>query len=320
MLLTGAGSSLVQTSTFSLVGQIFTKNRPFVNNVVSMGRSIISIPLSVALQLWIDSYGWCGCLLLMGGVVLQALPFSLLLTHTINKMPEKLRTKFKTSKRKKVLDVKLLKNKTFLLYVTGCGFHMASMILVSIYLVRFSQSLGVDSIASASLISIVSLLDICLRPIVGWFMSKTEIFGWKVDRTLLFPLFLVIQTISTLLMATVSTDFTSLCLCTCFYSLALGFCGSLPVTVLADFFGSELLGSSIGIRFFVIGIFTLVSPPLAAVFVENDGGSGYNKYRTPFYMSAACSCAAWVILFSTRFLHRRSSNNKQVSEPNTTAR
>ena len=307
----------MQTSTFSFVGQIFTKNRPFVNNVVSMGRSVVSIPLSVAVQLWIDNYGWYGCLLLMGGVVLQALPFSLLLTHTINKMPEKLQTKFKTSKRKKVLDVKLLKNKTFLLYVTGCGFHMASMILVSIYLVRFSQSLDIDSVASASLSSILSLLDICLRPIVGWFMSKTEIFGWKVDRTLLFPLFLMIQSVSTFLMATISTDFTSLSLCTTFYSLALGFCGSLPVTVLADFFGSELLGSSIGIRFFVIGIFSLVTPPLAAVFVENDGGSGHNKYRTPFYMSSACCCIAWIILFLTRCLHSRSSNDKRGSESNT---
>ena len=307
---TGAGSALLQTSTYAFVGQVFTKNRPFVNNLVSMGKSVISIPLSVAVQIWIDNYGWYGCLLLMGGVVLQALPFSLLLTHTIKKMPKDLKTKFEQTKRKKVIDVKLLKNKTFLLYVTGCGFHMASMILVSIYLVRFSQSLDIESIASASLTSILSLVDICLRPIVGLIMSKEEIFSWKVDRTLLLPVFLIIQTISTFLMAVISTDFISICFCTIFYAIALGFCGSLPVTVLADFFGSKLLASSIGIRYFTIGIFCLLTPPLAAVFVENDSenSSDYNKYRTPFYMSAACSFIACFILFFTRFLHKQKTN------------
>ena len=193
----------MQVLTFAFIGRIFTNKRPLVNNLVSLGKSVVSIPLSVALQLWIDNYGWYGCLLLMGGVVLQALPFSLLLTHVEKKFPEKLGSKLGKTNETKLVDYKLLTEKKFIIYVVSCGFHVASMVIVSIYLIRFAQSLGIDSIAAASLRSIIAIINIILRPIIGFISSKETVFGWAMDRTILMIFVLLLQTASTILMAAI---------------------------------------------------------------------------------------------------------------------
>ena len=301
----------MQVLTFAFIGQIFTDKRPLVNNLVSLGKAVVSIPLSLALQIWINNYGWYGCLLLMGGVVLQALPFSLLLTHIEKKFPETVGNKLNKAKEGKLIDGKLLKNKIFIIYVISCGFHVASMVIVSIYLIRFAQSLNIDSIAAASLRSVIACVSIFLRPIVGFISSKEQVCGWVMDRTIILIFVLLFQTISTILLALISVNFNTILLCTILYSIALGCCGNLPVTLLADLFGTQNLMSSIGFRSFTIGVFSLVAPPFAALFVDIEKGNSldYNSYRTPFYISSICSTVSCVLLYVSRYF-----NNSQPIE------
>lgn len=269
---------------YALAGQIFTGKRPLVNNMISAGSAISSIPLSLLAQLWINSYSWRGSLLLMGGVVLNTLPAVLLTMSGAERCNAR-----RKADRRKLIDTSLLKSPLFLLYCVGCGMHMASMVLVSTYLIRYAQSRGVSSISAAGLSSVIGAVDIALKPVVGYMASLTKIGSWRVNRSYLLSVGAVLQSISTLAIPFV-TNYIGIVLVVAAYAACIGICGALPITVLSDLFGPEKLPSSLGIRYFVAGAFSMAAPPLVGIAVDNT-----SSFSIPFFTSSVLSCAAGVV-------------------------
>ncbi len=162
----------------------------------------------------------------------------------------------------------------------------------------------------------MSFIDISLRPIIGYFLSLETVCGRPVSRSLFLAVFLLLQAVTAFLIPTFSTDYGTVLAFSIFYATVVGFAGSLPVTVLADLFGADGLASSIGIRYFVIGFFSLVVPPLASLCVdqlpmttaEND------LYRMPFYFSAGFAFVSFSLLMLTRFLVKRARRREPAPE------
>ena len=279
-----------------------------------MGGSLVSVPMAIVLQLMCDRYHWSGALVIIAGLMLNSVPMGMLYTHVIRHLPPGLSTALKRSKRKKIIDLSLLKNASFVLYVVSCGFHMAAMVTFSIYLIRFAQSMGVESTKAASLSSTLGFIDVSLRPLVGYLVSRKRICGRRLDRGGFLAVFMALQALCCLLTAVFAHDFVSLLGFTIVYALTIGVVGSLPVTVLAEMFGSENLASSLGLRYFVLGVFSMSFPPLVGAFVDAssshggaaaDGEGAARVFRLPFYCCAAWTFVAFLLLVLVQWLERR---------------
>lgn len=151
---------------------------------MTMGSALMAIPLSPVVQLWIDAYSWRGAVLLLGGLFLNTMPSGLLMTQHS-------RTGIK--RQWKLSEMKILKTFSFFSYMVCSGADLAAMVCVSVYLVRFSQSKGVDDYLAASLSSILSVVDLCLRPISGYATSLSNVGRIPIVRPYVFAAIAVIQ-------------------------------------------------------------------------------------------------------------------------------
>ncbi|XP_076807388.1 monocarboxylate transporter 6-like [Clavelina lepadiformis] len=293
----GFGSCLVLTPVYALIGQVFVDKRPLVNNIVSLGSAMSAIPLGLLVQLWIDSYGWRGSVLLLGGIVLNSLLFVYLIKILSTQRDVVLR-----SKSRKLLNIELLRTVIFPAYCIACGLHMASMVCVSVYLVRFAQSLGISNYQAAGLTSIMGLVDILLRPAVGYLTSIEKVGRVRVNRCVVLYVSMAVQAVTTLLLP-FTRGYSEVVAVTVAYAACIGFCGALPITVLADLFGADKLPSTLGFRSFVVGAFSLATPPLIGIWVDIIG-----SYNVPFFASSAFSLAASFVLVLIHFLHGTSNS------------
>ncbi|XP_018673439.3 monocarboxylate transporter 4-like [Ciona intestinalis] len=272
----GLGSCLAMTPVYALLGQIFTDKRPLVNNIVTIGSAVSGIPLSLTVQLWLDEYGLAGSMLLMSGVLLNSLPAILALMV----MGEKSNISMSAAK-KKVFDFNILKNSGFTFFCLASGLHIASTITVCSYLIRFAQSIGIGNYEAASLSSIMAAIDICLRPITGYLTSLSHIGNFQINRFYVIIWSLILQSAVTVIFA-FATNYAAMIAATIAFSICAGATGALPITLLAELFGSENLATSLGLRSMFVGVFSLATPPLVGMIVDATG-----SYVYPFYVSTA---------------------------------
>lgn len=176
----GIGAGFNTVPAFAIIGLTFKDKRPLANNVMTMGSALMAIPLSPIVQLWIDEYSWRGAILLLGGLFLNAIPSALLMTRT-PRIGEK--------REWNLSEMKF----SFLCYMVAAGADLAAMVCVSVYLIRYSQSKGIDDYLAASLSSILSIVDLCLRPISGYFTSLSTLGRIPVVRPYVFAVIAVVQ-------------------------------------------------------------------------------------------------------------------------------
>lgn len=163
----GTGCGLTNMPSLAFVSQKFEVKRSLANNIVTTGSALISIPLSPLIQYFIYYYGWRGANLLLGGMILNGIPLSLLLITR--------KTNSNIAQSRKLIDMDLLKTLSFPLYAIGTAFHVASAIIVSIYLVRYAQEQGIGDYEAATLASAYSFMDLALRPLSGYLTSLSHI-------------------------------------------------------------------------------------------------------------------------------------------------
>lgn len=181
---TGVGCGLSSVPTFAILGMRFQEKRPLANNIMTMGSALLAIPLSPLVQLWIDEYTWRGAILLLGALFLNVIPNALLIT----------RNSGEAKKREwRLSDLKIVKTFSFPCYMLVSGADLTAMVCVSVYLVRYAQSKGVDYYLAASLSSLMAIVDLCLRPISGYLVSLSHIGRVKVVRPYVFAGIAVIQ-------------------------------------------------------------------------------------------------------------------------------
>jgi len=277
----GLGSCCALTPVYAVIGQVFAKKRPLVNNIVTTGSAIASIPLSVAAQLWIDWYGWRGSVLLIGGVLLQSLVCSVLTFNMANRCDAEM-----FGKKRKLFDLSLLKSTSFLMYCVACGFHLSSLTVVSVFLVRFAQSRGVSDLLAAGLSGVIGAVDTILKPFTGYLFSLNKIGCCAVKRMLILSGCVVAQALTTFCLP-FAYDYGSIVACVVAYAACIGFNGALPLTVLAELYGPEKLATSLGLRSVSMGAFTMALSSLVGYYVEQT-----KNYSIPFFASTGAALSA----------------------------
>nr|XP_039263668.1 monocarboxylate transporter 3-like [Styela clava] len=282
-IMTGVGFGLVNVPTIALIGIRYKEKRSFFNNIVTMGSALTAIPLSPLVQLWIDVYGWRGAFLLIGGVILNVIPSCLLMISA------KMNKQIAPAKRR-LIDLSLLKSITFPAYAVAAGCDMAAMVAITVYLVRFAQDRDVGNYIAASLSSVISIVDLTLRPISGYITTLTNIGPIPIRRTYYFCGVACIQALVVIIFPFTQSIYAIVAV-TVAYAICIGLRGALSITILSDLFGTDKLVSSLGLRAFAVGTFSAATPPLIGRIVDSTG-----SYDAPFYASAVMSVISAILV------------------------
>jgi len=298
----GLGSCCAIAPVYAVVGQVFAKKRPLVNNIVIAGSAVASIPLSIVAQLWIDWYGWRGSVLLVSGVLLQSLVSSVLTFNMASRCDAEM-----FGKKRKLFDLSLLKSTSFLMFCVGCGFYYSALTVVSVFLVRFAQSRGVSDLLAAGLPGIMGAVDTILKPFTGYLLSLNKIGCCTVKRMLILSGSVAAQALTAFCLP-FAYDYGGIVACMVVYAACIGLSGALPLTVLAELYGPEKLATSLGLRSLSMGAFTLAVPSLIGCYVEQT-----KNYSIPFFASGGVGFVAGLFFLLANVCADRNKKTTEIS-------
>ncbi|NWS12090.1 MOT2 protein, partial [Pachyramphus minor] len=315
--LQGLGISFSWTPAISIVSHYFSKKRALANAIASAGECAFAFTFGPFFQWLISQYGWKGALLIIGGIqlniciggaLMRPLASSCLLeAHHSKTQTPPCKSASRTDEDKssiihKTFNWMLLKRPEFVLYAIFGILAAMSFFVPPLFLVPFSYSLGIDESWTASLLSILALVDFAGRLLCGWYANL------HVTKTI-HLLAMTITLISTsLMLLPLANNYVSLAIFTGFYGFFFGTTVAIHITVLADVVGMTEFDSALGLFMLIRSSGGFVGPPLAGLIVDMAG-----DYRAGFYMAGATLILSTGFLVTLDQLQQRKERGSQTS-------
>ncbi|XP_077646487.1 monocarboxylate transporter 13 [Lonchura striata] len=299
--LQGLGISFSWTPAISIVSHYFSKKRALANAIASAGECAFAFMFGPFFQWLISQYGWKGALLIIGGIQLNICVCGVLMrplagscfpeaSHCETESPPG-SSAYRRDKEDKPLIMHktfnwmLVRQPEFVLYAIFGILAAMSFFVPPLFLVPLSYSLGIDESWTASLLSILAMVDFGGRLLCGWYANL------HVTKTI-HLLAMAITLISTsLMLLPLANNYLSLAIFTGFYGFFFGTTVAIHITVLADVVGMPEFDSALGLFMLIRSTGGFVGPPLAGLIVDMAG-----DYRAGFYMAGA------ILVLSAGFL------------------
>uniref|UniRef100_A0A8C3JS25 Major facilitator superfamily (MFS) profile domain-containing protein n=1 Tax=Calidris pygmaea TaxID=425635 RepID=A0A8C3JS25_9CHAR len=277
--LQGLGISFSWTPAISIVSHYFSKKRALANAIASAGECAFAFMFGPFFQWLISQYGWKGALLIIGGIQLNICVCGVLMRPLASSC--------------------LLE---FVLYAIFGIFAAMSFFVPPLFLVPLSYSLGIDESWTASLLSILAMVDFAGRLLCGWYANL------HVTKTV-HLLTMTITLISTsLMLLPLANNYLSLAIFTGFYGFFFGTTVAVHITVLADVVGMPDFDSALGLFMLIRSTGGFVGPPLAGLIVDMAG-----DYRAGFYMAGATLVLSAGFLVTLDQLQQRKERESQAN-------
>ncbi|NXT96378.1 MOT2 protein, partial [Anhinga rufa] len=314
----GLGISFSWTPAISIVSHYFSRKRALANAIASAGECAFAFTFGPLFQWLISQYGWKGALFIIGGiqlnicvcgVLMRPLASSCLLeaSHSeteplpgngasgIDKEDESPITH-------KTFNWMLVRRPEFVLYAIFGILAAMSFFVPPLFLVPLSYSLGIDESWTASLLSILAIVDFAGRLLCGWYANL------HVTKTV-HLLTMTITLISTsLMLLPLANNYLSLAIFTGFYGFFFGTTVAVHITVLADVVGMPDFDSALGLFMLIRSTGGFVGPPLAGLIVDMAG-----DYRAGFYMAGATLVLSAGFLVTLDHLQQRKDKGSQTN-------
>ncbi|XP_071587309.1 monocarboxylate transporter 13-like [Heliangelus exortis] len=290
--LQGLGISFSWTPAISIVSHYFSKKRALANAIASAGECAFAFTFGPFFQWLISQYGWKGALLIIGGiqlnicvcgVLMRPLASSCLLeaSHSETKKPpgngaSRTDKEDRSPITNKTFNWMLVRRPEFVLYAIFGILAAMSFFVPPLFLVPLSYSLGIDESWTASLLSLLAMVDFAGRLLCGWYANL------HITKTVhLLTMTITLISISLLLLP-LANSYLSLAIFTAFYGFFFGTTVAVHITVLADVVGMPDFDSALGLFMLIRSTGGFVGPSLAGLLVDMAG-----DYRAGFYMAGA---------------------------------
>ncbi|NXO37057.1 MOT2 protein, partial [Locustella ochotensis] len=290
--LQGLGVSFSWTPAISIVTHYFSRKRALANAIACAGECAFAFMFGPFFQWLISQYGWEGSLLIIGGiqlnicvcgVLMRPLASSCLLEacHCETEAPPGNSASRRDKEDKspvihKIFNWMLVRKTEFVLYAIFGTLAAMSFFVPPLFLVPLSYSLVIDESWTASLLSLLAMVDFGGRLLCGWYASL------HATKTI-HLLAMTITLISTsLMLLPLADNYLSLAIFTGFYGFFFSTTVTIHITVLADVVGMPEFDSALGLFMLIRSTGGFVGPLLAGLIVDMAG-----DYRAGFYMAGA---------------------------------
>ncbi|KGL78976.1 Monocarboxylate transporter 2, partial [Tinamus guttatus] len=315
--LQGLGISFSWIPAISIVSHYFSRKRALANAIASAGECAFAFTFGPFFQWLIGQYGWKGALLIIGGLQLNICVCGALMRPLKSScLPDTScpdaetppgtwasgRNNVKSLVTHKIFNWMLLRRLEFVLYALFGILAAMSFFIPPLFLVPLSYSLGIDESWTASLLSVLALVDFAGRLLCGWYANL------HLTRTV-HLLAMTIALISTsLMLLPLANNYLSLAIFTGFYGFFFGTTVAIHITVLADVVGMSDFDSALGLFMLIRSTGGFLGPPLAGLIVDMAG-----DYRAGFYMAGAILILSAVFLVILDQLQQRQEKENQTN-------
>lgn len=313
----GLGLAFNLQPALTIVGKYFYKKRPVANGIAMAGSPVFLSTLAPFNQFLLNSYGWKGSFLILGGIFLNACVAGALMrpvepkqtSASKNKigMREKDSSVKKSHKKESLwerinnyLDFSLFTHRGFLIYLSGNVIMFLGFFAPVIFLAPYAKDKGIDEYSAAFLLSVMAFVDMFARPSVGLLANSKFVR----PRIQYFFSFAIMFNGLCHLLCPLAQDYTSLVLYAVFFGLGFGSVSSVLFETLMDLVGPQRFSSAVGLTTVVECCPVLLGPPLAGKLVDETG-----EYK---YMYMACG--AIVVLASIWLLIGNAINYRLLAK------
>lgn len=343
-VLPGFGVGMTNLAFFTMSGEIFQTKLSFVNNTFSSSHALVAVTLAPLMQFLIEYYGWRGAMLILGGIVLQAVPISLISGRLFEKIEiaqgksmDEINPRLahrdgvsgKTNTTSQI--IRLLRNPLFLTYGFSMTCATVARLSVLLYTVRYAQSVGVSDGMAVRLITLQEVLSMVCGPLLGFLTSspnaevkmnnKQKGSRWvrllqMVPRPWTHACFSILFGIS-IVIPTLTETYAGFLVSATFNGIILGGNTALPVTVLTDLFGANNLAVTQGLRCFMSGVGFIVYPLTIGSIIDVTG-----SYRVCAFAGAILSWTSAFLTVITYVAIKKKTHSKRdhVNETKTDLR
>lgn len=244
------------------------------NAIASAGECAFAFTFGPFFQWLISQYGWKGALLIIGGIQLNICVCGVLMrplassclfeaSHSETETPpgngaSRIDKEVKSPITHKTFNWMLARRPEFVFYAIFGILAAMSFFVPPLFLVPLSYSLGIDESWTASLLSILAMVDFAGRLLCGWYANL------HVTKTVhLLTMTIVLISSTSLLLLPLANNYLSLAIFTGFYGFFFGTTVAVHITVLADVVGMSDFDSALGLFMLIRSTGGFVGPPLA---------------------------------------------------------
>ncbi|XP_004692659.1 PREDICTED: monocarboxylate transporter 2 [Condylura cristata] len=313
----GLGLAFNLQPALTIIGKYFYRKRPVANGLAMAGSPVFLSTLAPFNQYLLNTFGWKGSFLILGGILLNACVAGALMRplgprQTTSKSKVKLdvasedagvRKSPKMSlyeKINKYLDFSLFKHRGFLIYLSGNVIMFFGFFAPVIFLAPYAKDQGIDEYSAAFLLSVMAFVDMFARPSVG-LIANSKLIRPRIQY--FFSLAVMFNGLCHLL-CPLAQDYTTLVLYAVFFGLGFGSVSSVLFETLMDLVGAARFSSAVGLVTVVECGPVLLGPPLAGQLVDKTGDYKY------MYMA----CGAIVVLASVWLLIGNAINYRLLAK------
>ncbi|XP_071050757.1 monocarboxylate transporter 5-like [Onthophagus taurus] len=325
----GLGFGLVYLPAIVSVTVYFEKKRSLATGIAVCGSGIGTFIFPTIIYCFMELYSWQGVMIVLSGIVLQCIVFGTLFRplknekcikkNKIKNIAEYINEKNYVTKslqpeefelrqinnnsekiiiKKKLFDVTLFKDVTFILFVisnvlTSIGFNVPF-----IYIVPRALSLDIPLSHASLLLAIIGIANTLGRIILGYISDKP----W-INRLWVYNSCLTICGFATAL-SVFATDFYSLLVYALIFGLTVGAYVGLTSVILVDLLGVDKITNAFGILLFFQGIASFIGPPIGGMFYDI-----LESFDPGFFMAGIAIALSGLMLFFLPFIKRKLSKN-----------
>ncbi|XP_077407768.1 monocarboxylate transporter 6-like isoform X2 [Vanacampus margaritifer] len=290
-VVTGLGFCLSFQPAVTILGQYFVRRRAFANAVSSTGTALGLCTLPALANFLHGELGWRGSFLVLGAVLLNCCVCGAVMRPLereptkpapVGRQPSSGSGCVGTSRisacvsKHMALD-QLQRNRRYRVYAVAITWTMLGFVVPLIYLVPYATANGMEAGRAASLLSVLGVVNMAVRPPVGAVFSLPWFRGRHVY---VFSAALLLNGLSNAVCC-LGPAFPVLLAYVLLYGLSMSVVGSLMYTVLMDVVDMSRFASALGLLSVMESVTLLVGPPLAGILVDSTG-----QY---FYVFLACS-------------------------------
>lgn len=272
----GLGLAFNLQPALTIIGKYFYKKRPVANGLAMAGSPVFLSTLAPFNQYLLNTYGWKGSFMILGGLLLNCCVAGSLMRPVEPKASTESKNKVSVSetdssvkKRQKklsvweetnkYLDFSLFKHRGFLIYLSGNVIMFLGFFAPVIFLAPYAKDKGIDEYSAAFLLSVMAFVDMFARPTVG-LIANSKLIRPRIQY---FFSFAVMFTGICHLLCALAEDYTSLVVYAVFFGLGFGSVSSVLFETLMDLVGAQRFSSAVGLVTVVECCPVLLGPPLA---------------------------------------------------------
>lgn len=252
-----------------MVSHYFKRWRPIAYAVASSGECVFAMIFSPFFQWLIESYSWRGAVLVIGGLQLNLCVCGALM-RPLQPNPVSCQDSDHSKTSKKVtFQWSLIQRPELLLYIAFAILAAAGFFIPPLFLVPYTNSLGMEQYWAASVLSVLALADMLGRLACGWLANL------RLVRNLQLLTMVVTAGGVVLLLLPVAQDYWAILLFSSLYGFLFGCVVAIHVTSIVDIVGLEGFDSALGLFMLLRSSGGFVGPPAAGE------SNFYLEFRVP---------------------------------------